>query len=60
MSFFVRILANVATRSQPWPSARKLTLQSWHLLTRQIDYRWVRLSFPANKRRAMKQASGMP
>lgn len=59
-AFFVRIRARRGHQIAAVAVARKLTVLCWHLLTNNVDYRWVRPALVANKRRAMELQAGRP
>jgi len=59
-AFFVRIRARRGHQIAAVAVARKLTVLCWHLLTKNVDYRWVRPALVANKRRAMELQAGRP
>lgn len=59
-AFFVRIRARRGHQIAAVAVARKLTELCWHLLTNNVDYRWVRPALVANKRRAMELQAGRP
>jgi transposase len=59
-AFFVRIRAKRGHQIAAVAVARKLTVLSWHVLTKEEDYLWARPALVANKTRAMELQAGLP
>ena len=59
-AFFLRIRAKRGHQIAAVAVARKLTVLCWHLLSKDVDYNWVRPALVANKIRSMQLQAGMP
>lgn len=59
-AFFVRIRARKGHQVAAVAVARKLAVLCWHLLTKDVDYLWVRPALVAKKVRDMEIKSGQP